>query len=84
MREVGYYAGWIWCPQELTTGCISGMIFQPLIVMPSMGMSREIASDSNSISLQRPSIAPFCSYSFFTNCQEHNYNNDAVHYYPIL
>ena len=68
MREVSYYAGWIWCPQELTTGRISGVIFQSLIVMPSRGMSREIASDSNSTSWRRPSTMFPSLYSSFTTC----------------
>ena len=60
--EGGCYAGWIWCSQELTTGRTSGMIFQPLIVVPFVGMSKVIMSDSNSTSWWGPGRTPSLLY----------------------
>ena len=53
----------------LTTGEISGVIFQPLTVVPSFGISTVMLSSSNSTSCSTPRTAPFFSYKSLTNCK---------------
>ena len=62
------FISWIYI--KLTTGCISGVILQPLAVIPSMGMSSITASDSNSTTWCRPSRALSFSCAFFTTWME--------------
>ena len=52
---------------ELTTGRVSRVMVQPLIEIPSTGMSKVISSDSKSTSSLGPrTTLCFISYSFLT------------------